>query len=124
MNHFEYGYGAPSYDWCDPHSTRSPSEYPYSHSEYYLWRTFEKGDATVESYYTDRMRSWDAEKYAAATKDRMTNWGSVPRSHADAQTVVKAYFGKDAECVGIIQSMNVGNGYPLGVFCVRKKAGK
>ena len=31
------------------------------------------------------------------------------------------HFGKDAECVGIIQSMNVSNGYPLGVFCIRRK---
>jgi hypothetical protein len=111
---------AKQYDWVSPSSTRTPEDYPYSHSEYYLWREFEKGDGTAEAYYTDRMQSWDDEKYRAATKDRMTNWGSVPKSRSAAQEVVREYFGKEFECVGIAQSMNVSNGYPLGVFYIRK----
>ncbi len=109
------------YDWVSPGSERTPEEYPYSHSEYYLWRKFEKGDASVEYYYTDRMASWDREKYLRATKGRMRNYGSVPVDRKAAQEVVTAYFGREFDCVGIIQSMNVGNGYPLGVFCIRRR---
>jgi len=113
-------YAREPYDWVTSGSTRTPEEYPYSHSEYYLWRTFASGDATVEAYYTDRMRSWDAEKYTAATANKMTNWHSVPISKVAADEIVKAYFGSSYVCVGIAQSMNVSNGYPLGVFFVRR----
>lgn len=118
-----YWYKSPEdrYDWVSSGNNRTPEDYPYSHSEYYLWRDFENGDGTADGYYTDRMQSWDYDKYRAATKDRMTNWGSVPKSRSDAQKIVEAYFGVEFDCVGIAQSMNVSNGYPLGVFFIRKK---
>ncbi len=34
---------------------------------------------------------------------------------------MRDYFGEEYECVGIIQSINVSNGYPLGVFITREK---
>lgn len=115
----DYGY---RYDWVSPHGSRTPQEYPYSHDEFYLWRKFKDGDESVTSAYTDRMREWDAEKYARATKDRMTNYNSVPKSRAAADEIVAAYFGPKAECVGVAQSMNHSNGYPLGIFFIRRSA--
>lgn len=111
-------------DWVDPNSTRDPRDFPYSHSEYFIWRTFERGDRTVEPYYTDRMRQWDADKYRRATDggDRMTNWHSVPKSPADARALVRDYFGTEFECVGVAQSINVSNGYPIGVIFIRRPA--
>ncbi len=102
-------------------SNRTPEDYPYSHDEYYLWRTFERNDPTVQTAYTDRMCQWDDAKYSKATNNRMKNWNSVPVSHEAAQLVVRDYFGPEYECVGVIQSMNVGNGYPVGVICYKKK---
>jgi len=109
------------YDWVNPSNRRTPEQFPYSYSDFYVWRTFDKGDTSVNCLYTDRMREHNLEKYKLATKDRMTNFGSIPKSREDANEVVRLYFGEDFECVGIIQSVNYSSGYPLGVFCIRKK---
>ena len=111
-------------DWLSPHSCRTPDEYPYSFSEHFLWREFERGDSNVSASYTDRMREWDREKYKRATLDgaRMENYGSRPRSRVDAQRVVEEYFGPEYVCVGFLWGCNQSNGYPLGAFYYRKKA--
>lgn len=118
----QFYYHGPGYDWLDDNSTRTPEEYPYSHSEYYLWRDFHgPAPSSVSAYYTDRMRQWDGDKYRRATDGKMRNFHSVPINRQAAQEIVRDYFGADFECVGVAQSMNVSSGYPLGIIFVRKR---
>lgn len=117
------GWSIDAYDWCDSHSTHTPERFPYSHSDFYVWRDFNKKHPPkgMERAYTDRMRGWDADKHLKATEGKMTNWGSVPRDKKAAKEIVKDYFGKEYVCIGVIQSMNVSNGNPLGAFLFIKQ---
>jgi hypothetical protein len=113
------------YDFVDPQRRKTLEEFPYSYSDHYLWRNFERGETEgIESAYTDRMNQWDPEKWKRAAGGRMRNYGSTPVNQAAAQKVVKIYFGAEFECCGFIQSVNVSSGYPLGVFMYRKKAAR
>lgn len=110
------------YDWVNPSCTRTPEEYPYSHSEYYIWRDFPErtADDGIHAAYTDRMSPWDHAKWVKAADGKMQNYASRPVSPKAADEIVKEYFGPQYKCVGFIQSMNVSSGYPLGVFLYRE----
>jgi hypothetical protein len=116
------GYLAHEYDWVSPGlHNRTPGEALYGFSGYFLWRKFMQGDETVGGVYSDRMQQWDPEKWSEAMRGRKQNWQTM--SAQEAKEIIWAYYGSDYELVGYATECNVSNGYPLGIFFIRKTEG-
>ena len=120
-----YGFrrGGPHYDWAGD-GRRTREEYPYSFSAHYIFRDGAKvrfGIEGADGFYTDRMRSWEPEKFERAMKG-FGFYGTLPSGNAKVacNRAAKIYFGEDAECVGYALDCNVSNGYPIGIFFIKR----
>lgn len=106
------------YDWCDPLQTRSPEDYPYAFSEYWIIRP--APGILYQPFYSDRMREWDGVAYEKAL--RASGWTPM-QEHPTTESLhkmVDTYFGSEFKLAGYARSCNVSNGYPLGIFAVWK----
>lgn len=96
---------------------RTPQTHPYSFDEHMIW-----GDQGESCVHSDRMWQWDREKARAAFKGR-GNQMAQPLLPNEAQEVIDAYYGKgEYTCVGYGLGCNQANGYPYGIFYIRKRA--
>ncbi|GHB33689.1 hypothetical protein GCM10007094_23110 [Pseudovibrio japonicus] len=122
MHNFDTDFmGRPStYDWVEPGQTRTPEEYPYNFDAHFKWREFDKlaHDEPRQVFYSDRMLSWDYEKY-------MESFGShgwlTSLTKEQCKKAVETYFGASQECVGFALCCNQSTGYPIGIFFVKPK---
>lgn len=110
------------YDWVSSgeHNQRTPERYPYSFSEYFVWRNVSKSDMIkdIQKVYSDRMSQWDYEKAQKAFLGK-SFFGEL--SEIECDRIVKEYFGDDSICVAYALGCNHSNGYPIGIFYIKKK---
>lgn len=95
---------------------------PYSHAPFTMWEksdTVEKGRQTV---YSDRLYSWDSEKYDTLCVKHWNNKGHYfdKRTPASVEAFLSDYFGKKISLERIEQQVNLGSGYPLWRFDYRE----
>ena len=105
-------------DWVDEGKQNlTRQHFPYSYDAHYKWRDFDK-NAQPEGLtvvYSDRMQSWDYDKYAKATK----NLGWIEDiSKTQAKAVINSDYEGKYQCVGYAICCNVSNGYGIGMFFV------
>lgn len=100
------------------HIKRTPWSHPYSFDEHVIWKSddCQKTDCFV---YSDRMMSWDWNKFHESMK---VVW---PNGHghyfdsddpADVETFMSLYQGHPVKLTAILKGCNVSNGYPYFVF--------
>lgn len=94
--------------------------HPYSYSFHVIAgevRKFEHPEFT--GHYSDRIQQANYEKYrnALAIAGVGGNWARA--SLKQASDFLSVYYGKDLECVQILEGCNVSNGYPLWYFLWR-----
>jgi hypothetical protein len=96
---------------------------PYSFSAYYIWRDHEHNvPDQFETAYSDRMLSWDWDKYETAMQASHGNRRQYGhREPAKCEEFLQLYFDDPTiRLVAIIEDCNVSNGYPVTVFRWRK----
>lgn len=100
---------------------RSKHEYPYAYSPYVIVR-LRPNPEKMSSYYDDRMRQWDYDKYRRCQKEAgiQGDW----LSEYDGETLekfVRLYFDKpELELIAVEQCCNVATGYPIHIFHVAR----
>ncbi|WP_156883599.1 hypothetical protein [Salipiger mucosus] len=110
-------------DWVDERSScnRTPREAPYGYSAHFKWREFDKRNPPegIDAVHSDRMQQWNAEKYRAAFKGK--GWIDA-LSKEKCKNAIRTYYDGKYECIGYAVECNVSNGYPVGLFFLKKVA--
>lgn len=104
------------YDWVNENETRSPEVYPYSFSSHYIWKLDETDGCDV--IWADRLFDQDYEKATKAFGEYRSTSNYI--SPIAANHILKEFYGKKVDVVAYGLSCNVSNGYPIGMFFVRK----
>ena len=96
---------------------RTPEEYPYSYDHFAVWKGTNFSE-TTDTVYSDRMRNWSPDKFAACC---IRVWDSTGQSFAgrkpeDIEQFLRLYYDVDLDLTGIEEGCNAGNGYPYWVF--------
>ena len=96
---------------------RTREEYPYNYDSFLVW----KGDydeTKSSAVDSDRLRSWDSEKY---DKFSMEVWNSKrsyfdEREPEEVERFLSLYFGMAIKLTAIVENCNASNGYPYWYF--------
>lgn len=96
----------------------TPWSHPYSFDEYVLWKSDDctKHDNFV---YSDRMMSWDWDKFHDAIKQVWPDGHGQYFDKDDPKDVEKfmsLYQGHPVKLTAIMKGCNVSNGYPYFIF--------
>jgi len=96
---------------------RSKFDYPYSYDEFVFWiGDYKKGES--ETVYSDRLYSWDSEKYNKCCLKVWNNKGQYfdNRKPEDIEKFLSLYMDMKIKLTAIVEGCNVSNGYPYWVF--------
>ena len=100
---------------------RTPGEYPYSYDQIAVFKTEAFMD-TTDAVFSDRMRQWSPEKFAACYLRAFDKDGQIfdPRYAEQIERFLQLYYGIDLELTGIEEGCNFSNGYPYWVFYFKR----
>lgn len=100
---------------------RSPEEFPYSYSPYFI-RGSSKEAAGASSFYSDRLQLWytDEQRAAARKASGFSHWKRD--SSRTASAYLTALMSKPVRVVAIAEGCNVSNGYPYWIVWTREEA--
>lgn len=100
---------------------RTPLSHPYSFDEHVLWKSdeFQRTDHMV---YSDRMMSWDWNKFHDSMKQVWGKHGHYFDNDKpeDVEKFMSLYQGHPVKLTLIMKGCNVSNGYPYFLFGFRK----
>lgn len=99
---------------------KTPDKYPYSYEAFMKWKKdYQRTDEVV---YSDRLISWDYDKYNKCSK---AIWGNTRQTFdmrlpKQIEAFLSMYFNKCIILTGIEQCCNVSSGYPIWIFYYRE----
>ena len=95
----------------------TPWTHPYSFDEHVLWKSEDckKTDCFV---YSDRMMSWDWDKFHESMKQVWEKHGHYfdGDDPKDVEKFLSLYNGKQVKLTAILKGCNISNGYPYFIF--------
>ena len=101
----------------------TPWSHPYSFDEHVLWKSedCEKTDCFV---YSDRMMSWDWDKFHESMKQVWEKHGHYfdGDDPKDVEKFLSLYNDKPVKLTAILKGCNLSNGYPYFIFGYKEVA--
>jgi hypothetical protein len=96
---------------------RSPQDFPYSFDPYFIVDR-RKRNKSYHTIYSDRMWQWDRERASEAFDGKQMVHDAITLAEADS--IIKSYYGDDCTCDAVAIGCNVSNGYPYLIFWIVK----
>lgn len=100
----------------------TPWTHPYNYDDFVQWKCsgFKKDDYP-KAVYSDRLMSWDYEKFSRCVQEVWNGHGQCfnNRKPEDIQRFLSLYYDKPIQLGAVMQGCNQGNGQPLWIFFYR-----
>lgn len=108
--------------WAACGNYRTPGEAPYAYGPHVINGPLEKFEGEgILCDYDDRLRQFDGEKWREAIAS-LEGERLKDASLSKLSAFLSQLYGKQVECLQVIEGCNVGNGYPYLIFVSRKLA--
>lgn len=117
-NHYAHPIFPERIGWDGKPVERTPEDYPYSYDEFFVFQSDDFDRNKASAVYSDRMMSWDFDKFAKAMSEVWKTGGQqfFDKKPGDVNRFLNLFFGKEVKLTAILRGCNVSNGYPYWIF--------
>lgn len=101
---------------------RNPLDYPYQYDSYVIWKENYNPEKS-KKVYSDRLFSWDSQKYNQCCQDVFGNTGQGfdERNPIQVEQFLSKYFNVQIKLTAILKGCNWSTGFPIYEFVYEEK---